>query len=129
MKKEIEEAKRMREELVKNFQPEVEHTKAAYLSSLNEDTRTNILIHFNKITQCTELSERDFDLVWLAWIVGEKLLLVSEEFIMNEMSEVEFEHQDYELTFEDKIPGKSNIDTLREYYFLDQLYEEVLKSR
>jgi len=127
-KAEIEEANKMREELMIEFSPAPRHTRAAFIKALSEDQRANILIHFNGIYECTELSEMDYNMVWLSWIIGEKLLIVSAEFIMFEMREVEFNVEDYEKSFESDITGGTKIDMLREFYELDRLYEEVLKK-
>jgi hypothetical protein len=127
-KAEIEEADSMREELMKDFPPAPRHTRADFFKGLTEDQRANILIHFNGIYECSELSEKDYDMVWLAWIIGEKLLDVSGDFIMHEMGEVEFNFEEYEKTFEGDIPAGTKIDLLRESYDLDRLYEEVLRK-
>ena len=126
-KAEIEEANKMREELMKDFPPAPRHTRAAFIKALSEDQRANILIHFNGVYECTELSESDYNMVWLSWIIGEKLLNVSGDFIMCEMGEVEFDVEDYEKSYEGDITGGTKIDLLREFYDLDRLYEEVLK--
>lgn len=126
---EIEEAEKLRKELIENFSPEVKHRKIDFLNSLSIDDLANIHIHFNTIYECKELTEHEKNIVWLSWLLGEGLLMVSDGFLMYEMSEVEFEHTDYEVTFEAEPSGGVNIDLFRDYYELDKLYTEVLKDK
>ena len=126
---EIEESNRMRREIVKNFSPDPKFTKTAYINSLTEDELATILIHFNRINGCTSLNEKESNLIWLSWLIGEGLLNVSDEFIFFEMSEVEFNLEEYDFFDENKLSSVSKIDQLIAHYELDKLYAEVLNKR
>ena len=97
-------------------------TKAAYINRLTADQKDVLLNHFNTIYECTVLGEHELNITYLAWLLGEGHVKVSDDFIMNDM-DVEFNQDDYEISFEDEEnPGGVNLELTRSYYDLDKVF-------
>ena len=96
-------------------------TKAAYINSLTAVQKEVLLSHFNTIYECAALGEHELNIAYLAWLLGKGHLHISEGFAMHEM-DVEFNQDDYEITFEDEMSGGSNLYITRSYYDTDKIY-------
>ena len=100
-------------------------TKAAYIKSLTPDQKEVLLSHFNTLYECHALGEHELNIAYLAWLLGEKHVMISDGFIMNDMN-VEFNQDDYEISFEDEdTPGGVNLELTRSYYELDKIYTKL----
>jgi hypothetical protein len=128
MREEVEESIRMREYIVKNFKVKPRYSKQDYLASLNEDILVNALLHFNRIYDCKILEEKEMNLIWLAWILGKNLLDISNDLIMFEMTELEFDTEEYQITIESDVVKGVDLNLTKKFYELDKLYMEVLRE-
>ena len=126
-RKEFGEEKEMTlDEFLKDNPPKI--TKSGFLKSLTEEQIAQAVDHFKKIYDCRGWGDREKNLAYLAWLLGEEHLMLSDYFMFHEMGEVEFEAKDYEITFEsDKVSGVC-IQFTEGYYDLETLYREVLKT-
>lgn len=100
-------------------------TKAAFLNSLTADQKDVLLDHFNTIYECPALGEHELNIAYLAWLLGEKHVFLSEGFIMNDMN-VEFNQDEYEISFENEdLRGGVNLEYTRSYYDLAAIYTKL----
>jgi len=125
--RESKENKKQRlEEFLRDYPAKV--TKAGFLQQLSEDQIEQALSHFKKIYDCRGWGEREKNLAYLAWLLGEDHLIISDHLMFHEMGEVEFDESDYEITFEsDQVTGVC-INFNRKFYGLDILYTRVFKK-
>ena len=96
-------------------------TKEAFIKSLGKEQKDLLLDHFDSIYECPALGEHELNIVYLAWLLGEKHVMISDGLIMHDM-DVEFNQDDYEITFEDEMSGGVNLDLTRSYYDTDRIF-------
>ena len=103
-------------------------TLEKFLDNLSYEQMGGIVKHFKGIYDCKGLYEKEKKLAYLAWLIGKKHLLISDNFLIYDLMVLEFEYGDYRTLLEDDLSGDTGIERVREFYELDSLFDEVLKE-
>ncbi len=102
-------------------------TKKGFIEQLTGKQKELILVHFNTIYECRELTDHEFKIIYLAWLMGEGKVKWTEQIIISDY-DVEFDDNDFEITFESDEQGGVNLDFTREYYDLDEIYRMLKET-
>ena len=103
-------------------------TKALFIAELSGEQKELLVRHFNLIYECAELNKKELNLTYLAHLLGEELVMQSEGMIIIDVK-VEFIFHDYKEYIEDENEsGTVNLFLIREFYQLDKVYKDILKS-
>lgn len=96
-------------------------TKTVFIKSLGKEQKEALRHHFDTIYECPALGKHELNIAYLAWLLGKGHLHISEGFAMHDM-DVEFNQEDYEITFEDEMSGGVNLYLSCSYYDTDKIY-------
>lgn len=97
-------------------------TKDQFIKQLNTQKTADIIKHFDDIYLCTELGEHEKNIIYLAYLWKNDLIIDTGDGVMDIDERVEdADLMDYELTFEVDEPGGVNLDITHEYYQLNEL--------
>jgi len=108
-----------------SFKPEI--TRESYINGLSYEQLGEIKEHFKTTAGVEKLGEREHRLTYLAWLVGEKHLLLGDGLTIFEMGKVEFNEQEYGEDLATLGVTNGDLDKLVETFQLDLLYKKVLK--
>lgn len=103
-------------------------TCAQYIATLTEEQIDKLIIHFNTLYICPELSVHEQRMTWLAWLLGEKQYIPDPDFEIIDMTVGGFKKEDFAITFESEDTGKIDFGFLKAFYRLDEMYENILKN-
>lgn len=103
---------------------------STFKSTLNKEKTNRLISHFDEIYSCTELSEHEFRIAFLAYLWKNDFVLNSSEFGYEILNETELGidiYKDYEISFEAGEAGSGgiNLGITYDYYNLSQLMEIV----
>jgi len=98
--------------------------KETVLKNLTAQQKEAIVSHFNTIYKCSELSETENRIIYLAWLWNEGYVTVNKDAgtDFNE-KEAGVPLTDYEITFEDEDSGGINLVFFYEYYGIIKIIE------
>jgi hypothetical protein len=96
--------------------------KTEVISNLTTDQKTALLSHFNSIYECTELTEHEEKMIYLAWMWNQGIVHRNNDRLPEfEEKEAGVPMEDYEITIEDEITGGINLNMMYSYYQLDEI--------
>lgn len=116
----------MEEKIMNAIKPKI--TKEKFLNSLRKDQIESVQLHLKIFYPCKKWGKHEQNLAYLAFLLGEGHLALSDHWMWHEISEIEFNHKDYEISFESDVVKGVNIEFTRVFYQLDKLYDDVLKN-
>jgi hypothetical protein len=78
--------------------------------------------HFNSIYECRNLTDNEYNIIYLAWLWANGYVYGEE----NDMStfdenEADVPLNDYEINYEDKVEGGVNLDLTYKFYKVDEI--------
>ena len=98
--------------------------KQEVISSITPAQKRALLAHFNEIYECKELTDHEYNMIYLAWMWAKGIVYT------NEMGFSDFDPEkagvdlfDYELTIEVDPSGGVNLDILHDYYKVDKIID------
>jgi hypothetical protein len=103
-------------------------TKERFIETLSAEQKNRVCAHIDTIYECQELTDHEFKIIYLAWLMGEGKVKWTEQIIISDY-DVEFDENDYEITFESDDHGGLNPDIIRDYYDLDEIYRILKDTR
>ena len=108
--------------------PDQPITKANFLAILTERQKQEAIKHFRGIYPEADWNQREQDLTYLAWLVGEAYLVLSDHWMEHYDDKVEFDADDYAKRYPNDTCQFYSLDYTCTAYELKQLYEQVLKK-
>lgn len=101
--------------------------KESFILSLTRKQHKGILKHFSHNSNSQSLGEEEYNLAYLAWLLGEKHLLAKRGFLIYNPDEVNIDMQEYNGLPDGLKTGIPDIEVLRQHYHLDLLYDNVFR--
>ncbi len=95
-----------------------------FKESISQEQASTLLKHINEIYECTELSDHEYKIAYLAYLWKHGKVTSDNGFFVIEQGHG-VSTMDYELTFEVEQSGGVNLDVTRDYYQLDKFMELV----
>lgn len=84
--------------------------------------KEELLCHFNTIYECTELSETENKIIYLAWLwKNGHVFKLGEGWFHFDETEAGVPIDDYEVTFEAEPSGGTNLSLFYDYYEIDKI--------
>ena len=101
--------------------------KETLLQNLTAEQKKALLLHFNTVYECEELSETENKIIYLAWLWsnGDVKYFGDGPRIFDEI-EAGVPLNDYEITFEDENSGGINLELTYDFYDISKIIE-ILK--
>ena len=98
--------------------------KEEVTSSITPAQKQALLAHFNEIYECKELTDHEYNMIYLAWMWA-KGIVRPDEMGMSyfDQEEAGVDLFDYELTIEVDPSGGVNLDILHDYYKVDKIID------
>jgi len=93
-----------------------------FVQKLTEAQKTKLIEHFDKIYECTELSDHEHKIIYLAYLWKNGLVYTEESgasWFDNKQAGVSIE--DYEITIENEDSGGINLNLMYDYYDMNNL--------
>ena len=96
--------------------------KSEVIRNLTTDQKTALLSHFNSIYECTELSDHENNIIYLAWMWANGLIYKEENGMSTfEESLAGVPLTDYEIDYEDDLKAGINLDLTYSFYNIDEI--------
>jgi len=96
--------------------------KENLLKNLTSEQKNALIQHFNAIYECTELSEMEYKIIYLAWLWKNGYVRKLEDGWMEfDETEAGVPIDDYEVTFEAEPSGGTNIALFYDYYEINKI--------
>lgn len=92
------------------------------IDSLTGDQRKKLIEHFDSIYECSELSDHEYRIIYLAWLWANGFVYREE----SGMSMIDEKNSDlplsaFEVTIEDEVTGGVNLDLMYSFYSVDKI--------
>ena len=97
-------------------------TKQEFINNLSEEQKQSIVNHFDTIYECSELTNHEYKITYLAWLWKKEEVYSCEDgswTLPEDIADVDI--MDYEITIEDETSGGVNLDVTYDYYNFDKL--------
>ena len=96
--------------------------KQDVISNITPEQKQSLLAHFNEIYECKELTDHEYNMIYLAWMWANDLVYkLDDGWYEFDEDKTGMSIKDYEITFEAEPSGGSNLDLLYDYYNLDKM--------
>ena len=111
-------------EIKNTYSSERINTLDHVIDSLSGEQKKKLVEHFDSIYECSELSDHEYRIIYLAWLWANGFVYREE----NGMSIIDEKNSDlplnaFEITFEDEKPAGVNLDLFYSLYGIDRIIE------
>jgi len=89
--------------------------KAELKNELTDKQKSELLLHFKTIYECSELTDHEYNIIYLAWMWANGFVDESMGGFFDD-TETDVTYDDYEITFEDGVGGGMNLDFFYNFY-------------
>lgn len=109
-------------ELKNTFTSERINTLDYVIDSLTGDQKKKLIEHFDSIYECSELTDHEYKIIYLAWLWVNGFIYMDE----SGMSMIDEKNSDlpfsaFEITIEDEVTGGINLDLMYTFYSIDKI--------